>query len=41
MNLIVDESLLLDVGRKTIQNRWRKMVARHMKKNKKHPDGEA
>ena len=31
MNLIVDESLLLDVGRKTIQNRWRKMVARHMK----------
>ena len=41
MNLIVDESLLLDAGRKTIQNRWRKMVARHMKRNKKHLDGQA
>ncbi|PVH30999.1 hypothetical protein PAHAL_9G033100 [Panicum hallii] len=41
MNLIVDDSLLLDAGRKIIQKRWRKMVARHMKKNKKHLDGEA
>ncbi|RLN39999.1 hypothetical protein C2845_PM01G21960 [Panicum miliaceum] len=41
MNLIVDDTLLLDAGRKTIQNRWRKMMARHVKKNKKHLDGEA
>ncbi|RLN15773.1 uncharacterized protein C2845_PM02G43340 [Panicum miliaceum] len=41
MNLIVDDSLLLDAGRKTIQKRWRKMVATHMKTNKKHLDGEA
>ncbi|OEL16081.1 hypothetical protein BAE44_0022901 [Dichanthelium oligosanthes] len=34
MNLVVDGSLLLDAGRKTIQCRWRKTVARHMKKSK-------
>jgi hypothetical protein len=31
MNLVVDGSLLLDTGRKTMQHRWRKIVARHMK----------
>ncbi|KAL6638141.1 hypothetical protein ACP70R_025713 [Stipagrostis hirtigluma subsp. patula] len=40
-NLIIDGAILRDTGRKKIQHRWRKLIARHMKKNRNHLKGKA